>query len=106
LLKKDWLLGAGSGYLDHRRRRVRTRVDQQADVQMPGMTGLELQTLLQAKGRLLPIVFITAFPDEKVRTRAMDQGAVGFLSKPFESSKLIACINAALKQRSDRPSTP
>ena len=49
-----------------------------ADVQMPAMSGLELQSLLRAQGRALPIIFITAFPEESVRKRALDAGAICF----------------------------
>ena len=72
------------------------------DVQMPGMSGMELQSALIASGKDIPIIFITAFPDERVRTRAMEAGAVGFLSKPFKGSTLIQCIDDALNSRSDR----
>jgi FixJ family two-component response regulator len=52
---------------------------------------------LIATGKNVPIIFITAFPDEKIRTRALNAGAVGFLSKPFEVSALVQCIDSALK---------
>jgi FixJ family two-component response regulator len=73
-----------------------------ADVQMPGMSGIELQSALIASGKVIPIIFITAFPDERIRTRAMEAGAVGFLSKPFKGSILIQHIDDALNSRSDR----
>ena len=73
-----------------------------ADVQMPGMSGIEMQGVLIARGKNIPIIFITAFPDERTRTRAMEAGAVGFLSKPFKGSTLIQYIDDALKSRSDR----
>jgi FixJ family two-component response regulator len=73
-----------------------------ADVQMPGMSGIELQSALIASGKVIPIIFITAFPDERIRTRAMEAGAVGFLSKPFKGSILIQYIDDALNSRSDR----
>jgi FixJ family two-component response regulator len=69
-----------------------------ADVQMPGMSGVELQSLLNAQGRYLPIIFITAFPEESIRTRALEGGAIGFLSKPFDGQVLIECIDCALKK--------
>ena len=72
------------------------------DVEMPGMSGIELQSVLIASGKDIPIIFITAFPDERSRTRAMEAGAVGFLSKPFKGSTLIQYIDDALKSRSDR----
>jgi FixJ family two-component response regulator len=69
-----------------------------ADVQMPGMSGVELQSLLNAQGRYLPIIFITAFPEESIRTRALEGGAIGFLSKPFDGQVLIEYIDCALKK--------
>jgi FixJ family two-component response regulator len=72
-----------------------------ADVQMPGMSGVELQSLLTARGNRTPIIFITAFPDEKIRTRALEGGAICFLSKPFDGSTLIRCLDAALKGNHD-----
>ena len=71
-----------------------------SDVQMPGIGGIELQNMLVAKGKSVPIIFITAFPDERVRAQAMKAGAICFLSKPFEGSTLIQCINDALKTKS------
>jgi FixJ family two-component response regulator len=72
------------------------------DVQMPGMSGVELQSVLVASGKNIPIIFITSFPDERIRTRAMEAGAVGFLSKPFKGATLIQYIDDALKSQSDR----
>ncbi len=70
-----------------------------ADVQMPGLSGLDLQSHLIAKGNNTPIIFITAFPNESVRTQAITTGAVGFLSKPFKEEALISCIEEALGNR-------
>lgn len=67
-----------------------------ADVQMPGMTGIELQEALKVQGHSLPIIFVTAFPEETIRARALKDGAVCFLSKPFDGSVLIDCIDSAL----------
>lgn len=66
------------------------------DVQMPGLTGLELQSRLTAMDRRIPIIFVTAFPQEQVRARALKAGAVGFLSKPFSDDSLIVCLDRAL----------
>jgi FixJ family two-component response regulator len=66
------------------------------DVQMPGLSGVELQSRLIAQGNCTPIIFITAFPEERIRTRALEAGAVGFLSKPFDEDRLIEYIHAAL----------
>jgi FixJ family two-component response regulator len=72
-----------------------------SDVQMPGTSGIELQKTLIAKGINVPIIFITAFPDERIRAQAMQAGAFCFLSKPFESAEMIRCVNDALKAKSD-----
>ena len=50
---------------------------------MPGLSGIDLQDRLIAQGDRIPIIFITAYPEENVRARAMKAGAVGFLSKPL-----------------------
>jgi FixJ family two-component response regulator len=68
-----------------------------ADVQMPGINGIELQSLVHAQGRRTPIVFITAFPEERIRVRAMRAGAIGFLSKPFDATALIKCLDLAFQ---------
>ena len=68
-----------------------------ADVQMPGINGIELQSLVHAQGRRTPIVFITAFPEERIRVRAMRAGAIGFLSKPFDVAALIKCLDLAFQ---------
>jgi FixJ family two-component response regulator len=64
---------------------------------MPGLSGVELQSRLIAQGNRTPVIFITAFPDEQTRERAMSVGAVGFLSKPFKEECLIRHLDAALK---------
>jgi FixJ family two-component response regulator len=69
------------------------------DVQMPGLDGLDLQETLQSQGRHMPVILITAYPNEKNRSRALDSGAVGFLSKPFNEESLIRCLTAATKPR-------
>ena len=69
------------------------------DVQMPGMSGIELQDRLIAQGHRLPIIFITAYPEANVRGRALEAGALGFLSKPFSEENLIMCLGEALKDR-------
>jgi FixJ family two-component response regulator len=70
-----------------------------ADVQMPGMSGVELQSLLLSRGNHTPMIFITAFPDERVRARVLEAGAICFLSKPFDGPRLIQCLETALKRR-------
>ena len=70
-----------------------------SDVQMPGMTGIELQCRLIAQGHHLPVIFVTAYPEVKTRGRALAAGAVGYLDKPFSDHTLIACLNEALSVR-------
>jgi FixJ family two-component response regulator len=65
-----------------------------ADLQMPGMSGLELLTMMRAEGNRVPFIFITAFPDETSRARALKAGAICFLSKPFAGPTLINCLAA------------
>ncbi len=67
-----------------------------ADVQMPGMTGLELCQRLSTSGKRVPTILITAYPDDGVRERALSAGVVGYLSKPFEEDDLLACVRSAL----------
>ena len=67
-----------------------------ADVQMPAMSGTELYSLLRKQGRGVPFIFITAFPEEAVRLRALNDGATCFLAKPFDSTCLTRCIDLAL----------
>ena len=67
-----------------------------ADVQMPGMTGPELHGRLVASGKPVPTILITAFPDETVRTRALQSGVTGYLTKPFSEDDLLACLHSAL----------
>jgi tungstate transport system substrate-binding protein len=66
------------------------------DLQMPGLSGLELQEALRSQGYHTPVILITAFPNEKHRTRALVNGAVGFLSKPFDEASLIKCLTTAI----------
>ena len=69
------------------------------DLQMPGLNGLELQEALRSQGYQTPVILITAYPNEKHRKRALDNGAVGFLSKPFDDEALIECLTAAIRLR-------
>jgi FixJ family two-component response regulator len=70
-----------------------------ADVQMPAISGLDLLILMRAQGYRAPFIFITAFPDESVRDRALKAGAICFLGKPFAGPTLIKCLDTALKGR-------
>jgi FixJ family two-component response regulator len=68
-----------------------------ADVQMPGMSGVELQAHLRSQGSRVPFIFFTAFPDEKIRAQALAAGAICYLTKPFEGESLVQGLQAALK---------
>ena len=66
-----------------------------ADVQMPGMSGVQLQDHLRAREYRVPFIFFTAFPDERTRAQALAAGAICYLTKPFDGDKLIQCLQAA-----------
>jgi FixJ family two-component response regulator len=71
-----------------------------SDVQMPKMSGLELQERLSHLGFDIPIIFITAYPDDAVRTKAINAGAVCFLHKPLDlqGPRVADCLRAALSR--------
>jgi FixJ family two-component response regulator len=69
------------------------------DLQMPGMSGIELQNYLLAQGNRVPVIFVTAFPETEARGDALRAGAVGFLGKPFGDESLISYLNKALSTR-------
>jgi len=66
------------------------------DVYMPGMTGLELQEKLSASDSKLPVIFITAHDDTRIRQATLETGAVAFLQKPFDDHVLFEAVNLAL----------
>lgn len=70
-----------------------------ADVQMPGMTGLELYDRLSASAKPIPTVLITAYPEDGARERALSAGVIGYLSKPFDEQDLLGCVRSALTAR-------
>jgi len=67
-----------------------------ADVNMPGMSGLDLHRRLSASGKPFPTILITAYPDERVREGAINAGVICYLSKPFDEGDLLSCISTAL----------
>ena len=67
------------------------------DIRMPGMSGLELQAQLNTERCRIPIIFITAHGDEKMRLQARRQGAVEFLAKPFDEETLLESVRVALE---------
>lgn len=68
-----------------------------SDIRMPRMSGLELQARLRANRCDVPIIFITAHGDARTRLTAMGEGAIGFLSKPFDHQILLGTVRAALE---------
>ena len=67
-----------------------------ADVQMPGMTGVELHKHLVGAGHAIPTILVTAYPNEAVRSRALKDGVVCYLPKPVDDAHLERCLRAAL----------
>jgi FixJ family two-component response regulator len=74
-----------------------------ADVQMPGMSGVDLQARLLTEGRRVPFIFITAFPEKTIRARALKAGALCFLTKPFDRLTLIRCLDITLERHGAEP---
>jgi FixJ family two-component response regulator len=66
------------------------------DVRMPGIDGLELQRRVKLQYPRLPVIFVTAHYDDEIRRRALNQGAAGFLYKPFDAADLLGAIDLAL----------
>lgn len=89
-----WCFGSAEEFLESGRRGETACLV--TDVRMPGMSGLELQAKLKAEGSRIPVIFITAHGDAKMRSRAMAAGAVEFLSKPFDDEALLNKVRAAL----------
>jgi len=68
-----------------------------ADIRMPGMSGLDLQARLKAEGSPIPIIFVTAHGDAKMKKQAMNAGAVEFLTKPFDDELLLEKVRPRLE---------
>ncbi|MGA8531828.1 MAG: response regulator [Acidobacteriaceae bacterium] len=68
------------------------------DIRMPGMSGLDLQSKLNADHQRIPIIFLTAHGDEDIRLQAMRAGAVEFMAKPFDDDALLECVRVALSR--------
>ena len=71
-----------------------------SDVQMPGLSGVDLQRVLIAQGNRMPMIFITAYFDERIRQSVMEAGAIGYLGKPFDDESLIELLQWALRSES------
>jgi FixJ family two-component response regulator len=69
-----------------------------ADVRMPGMSGVQLQSHLRNQGYPVPFILITAVPEESSRKQALHDGAICFLTKPFDEDVLIGCLSTAVDQ--------
>jgi FixJ family two-component response regulator len=69
-----------------------------ADVQMPGLSGVELQASLVTQGYRVPFIFFTAFPDEQIRAQALKAGAICYLTKPFDGDSLVQGLQVALNK--------
>jgi len=63
---------------------------------MPGMTGLELHAAMVASGHAIPTILISAYADDRVRTRALKEGIICCLTKPLGAERLLGCIQEAL----------
>ena len=72
------------------------------DVRMPGMSGPELRRKLLSEGYEVPVIFITAAADEETKARELANGAVAYLTKPFDEQELLPAIDRALKSDSKR----
>jgi two-component system, LuxR family, response regulator FixJ len=66
------------------------------DLCLPGLSGLELRKQLNAAGRMLPFIFITAHANERIREQALQAGAIAFLSKPFNDQDLLDVLDLAI----------
>ena len=72
------------------------------DVRMPGLSGLDVQQRLIARGCDLPIIFLTAYADVALTVRAMKAGALEVLTKPFEEQPLLEAVQQALDRERER----
>ncbi len=73
-----------------------------ADVHMPAMTGLELYRRLIDAGYTIPTILVSAYPDDAVRARALNDGVVCYLRKPVDEKHLMRCLRAALRSGEPR----
>ena len=82
--------------------RVRDTACLITDVHLPGMSGVELQSRLNLDGYYMPVAFVTAFPEEAIRARVLQDGALCYMSKPLQEHTLLAFIDKALKDPPQR----
>jgi FixJ family two-component response regulator len=69
------------------------------DVQMPGMTGIDLLRRLPVLGLDIPVILVTAWPQPAMRDRLLRDGAVAYLAKPLQEDRLVACLEQAIAGR-------
>jgi two-component system, LuxR family, response regulator FixJ len=77
-----------------------------SDVRMPGMTGIELQQALAARGNQMPLILVTAYADVKLAVGAMRAGAVDFIEKPFDPADLLAAVARAFERQQGSSALP
>jgi FixJ family two-component response regulator len=73
------------------------------DLKLPGQSGLELQEALRSRGYQMPVILVTGYPNDKHWTRAINNGAVDFLTKPFDDRWLMECLTDAMKLHESSP---
>ena len=88
------------------RARLESRCCLVLDIRMPGLSGIELQALLAARGVRIPIVFVTGHGDIPMAVEAVKRGAFGFLEKPFDDNQLLAEVRHALERMPGAQSRP
>jgi FixJ family two-component response regulator len=69
-----------------------------ADFNMPGMSGLDLHRRLSTSGTCIPMILITAYPDDRIRDSALQDGVLCYMVKPFDEGALLSCIDQALSR--------
>jgi FixJ family two-component response regulator len=69
------------------------------DMRMPGMNGLQLYDRLHGSGDVIPTILMTAFPNDRDRTRAQQVGVIRYLAKPVKDDELLACMHSAIESR-------
>ena len=72
------------------------------DVQMPGLSGVELQDRLISDGHDMPTIFVSAYPDTRLERQVIQSGAIAYLRKPFKENHLVEHIGTALRRRRGR----
>jgi FixJ family two-component response regulator len=70
-----------------------------ADINMPGMSGLDLHRRLSNSGASIPTILVTAYPDDRARDSALHDGVLCYMVKPFEERELLSCIAQALLKK-------